>query len=278
MPATPRSWRTPSRWRRRTAWRSARIAGFPDLWGFGRRVDPLFHRRDRAAGRLPDRRRAGARELCRPPHHPRQRPRHARRTSPRPTRTSPTRWRARSLRSIAISAALAIARSEQVRAAERAGLRVFSQIYADRAYTEEGTLVPRSQPGAVIHDADEAAARVVAMVEAGALITVSGAKLEDADRFRLRAWRYAGRGRGRAHRAAEARSRGRDRRAVRVGLRVSWPAAPSRFSWMPAKRRWWSSSAAPSSPPSTTACSRSTRRSESARCRAWWSWCRPSAR
>jgi UPF0271 protein len=75
-------------------------------------------------------------------------------------------------------AALAIARSEQVRAAERAGLRVFSQIYADRAYTEAGTLVPRSQPGAVIHDAGQAAARVIAMVEAGALITVGGAKLE----------------------------------------------------------------------------------------------------
>jgi len=75
-------------------------------------------------------------------------------------------------------AALAIARSEQVRAAERAGLRVYSQIYADRAYTEQGTLVPRSQPGAVIHDAAQAASRVVAMVEAGALITVSGAKLK----------------------------------------------------------------------------------------------------
>src|SRR5262245_51912491 len=73
--------------------------------------------------------------------------------------------------------ALAIARSEQVRAAERAGLRVFSQIYADRAYTEQGTLVQRSQPGAVIHDAGQASARVIAMVEAGALITVSGAKL-----------------------------------------------------------------------------------------------------
>ena len=38
--------------------------------------------------------------------------------------------------------------------------------------------MPRSQPGAVIHDAAQAAARVVAMVEAGALITVSGAKLK----------------------------------------------------------------------------------------------------
>jgi 5-oxoprolinase (ATP-hydrolysing) subunit A len=74
-------------------------------------------------------------------------------------------------------AALTIARSEQVRAAERAGLRAFSQIYADRAYTEQGTLVSRSEPGAVIHDATEAAKRVVAMVEAGALITVSGARL-----------------------------------------------------------------------------------------------------
>jgi UPF0271 protein len=74
--------------------------------------------------------------------------------------------------------ALTIARSEQVRAAERAGLRAFSQIYADRAYTEEGTLVPRNQPGAVIHDAAEAAKRVVAMLEAGALITVSGARLK----------------------------------------------------------------------------------------------------
>jgi UPF0271 protein len=38
--------------------------------------------------------------------------------------------------------------------------------------------VPRSQPGAVIHDAAEAAKRVVAMVEAGALITVGGAHLK----------------------------------------------------------------------------------------------------
>ena len=38
--------------------------------------------------------------------------------------------------------------------------------------------MPRAQPGAVIHDADEAAARVVAMVEAGALITITGARLK----------------------------------------------------------------------------------------------------
>jgi len=52
---------------------------------------------------------------------------------------------------------LAIARSEQVRAAERAGIRVFAQIFADRAYAENGSLIPRNQRGAVIEDANPAA-------------------------------------------------------------------------------------------------------------------------
>ena len=53
-----------------------------------------------------------------------------------------------------------------------------SEIFADRAYTEEGHLVHRSLPGAVIHDAAEAAARVVRMVRAGAIETVSGKWIE----------------------------------------------------------------------------------------------------
>ena len=117
------------------------------------------------------------------------------------------------------SAALAIARSEQVRAAERAGLRVFAQIYADRAYTEAGTLVPRSQPGAVIHDAEQAAARVVAMLEAGALITVSGAKLKTP----INSVCVHGDTPDAVAAAQTVReklkARGRDRRAVRTGLR-----------------------------------------------------------
>ena len=48
------------------------------------------------------------------------------------------------------------------------------EIFADRAYNDNATLVDRSKPGAVIHDADHATKRIVAMVKAGAIITESG--------------------------------------------------------------------------------------------------------
>ena len=65
----------------------------------------------------------------------------------------------------------------QAKASRTAGLTPIAEIFADRAYTEAGLLVPRGQPGAVITDPDEAAARVVAMVKAGAIITASGTPL-----------------------------------------------------------------------------------------------------
>jgi len=51
---------------------------------------------------------------------------------------------------------LAPAGSELLRAAERGGLRVASEVFADRAYTADGNLAPRSMKGAVIHDPAEA--------------------------------------------------------------------------------------------------------------------------
>jgi UPF0271 protein len=75
-------------------------------------------------------------------------------------------------------ALLAIALSEQVRAGEAKGLLTISEAFADRAYTEQGRLVPRRHPGAIIEDPQEVAQRALAMVESGALITVSGVKLK----------------------------------------------------------------------------------------------------
>lgn len=69
---------------------------------------------------------------------------------------------------------LAIALGHQALIAAEMGLSVRSEIFADRAYTEEGLLVSRKLPGAVIHDAEEAAARVVRMVKGGGIETVSG--------------------------------------------------------------------------------------------------------
>jgi UPF0271 protein len=72
---------------------------------------------------------------------------------------------------------LAIAGSEQVAAGEAAGLMTVAEIYADRGYDEAGQLVRRGLPGALIEDAEEAASRALAMVEEGALITVSGRRI-----------------------------------------------------------------------------------------------------
>ncbi|HEX8416916.1 MAG TPA: 5-oxoprolinase subunit PxpA [Methylobacterium sp.] len=71
-------------------------------------------------------------------------------------------------------ALLAIALSEQVKAGEAAGLDVYREVFADRGYTEAGGLVPRGEPGALI---TEAAERALAMVEEGAIVTRSGARL-----------------------------------------------------------------------------------------------------
>jgi UPF0271 protein len=68
--------------------------------------------------------------------------------------------------------------SEQLKAAESLSLATVAEIYADRGYTEQGTLIPRGMPGALIEDAGAAAERVVAMLKAGAIITATGRHLE----------------------------------------------------------------------------------------------------
>ncbi|TDL84728.1 LamB/YcsF family protein [Meridianimarinicoccus aquatilis] len=65
----------------------------------------------------------------------------------------------------------------QERAARALGCRIAGEIFADRAYNDDATLVDRSLPGAVIHDAEHAATRIAAMVKAGAIITESGRRL-----------------------------------------------------------------------------------------------------
>jgi UPF0271 protein len=51
------------------------------------------------------------------------------------------------------------------------------EIYADRAYNDDGTLVARGTPGAVLHDAEEAADRVLRMLDEGALTSINGVKV-----------------------------------------------------------------------------------------------------
>ena len=58
---------------------------------------------------------------------------------------------------------LGLPRSELVAAAQAAGLRTAGEAFADRAYRADGTLVPRTEPGAVIHDPEEVLARIVSL-------------------------------------------------------------------------------------------------------------------
>jgi 5-oxoprolinase (ATP-hydrolysing) subunit A len=62
-------------------------------------------------------------------------------------------------------------------AARARGLRVGIVGIADRAYRDNGTLVPRSEPGAVIHDADEVARRTLRMVTEGVIRSADGKDL-----------------------------------------------------------------------------------------------------
>lgn len=71
---------------------------------------------------------------------------------------------------------MVLAATAQEAAVKSLGCKWAGEIFADRAYNDNATLVDRSNPGAVIHDADHAAARMVEMVKAGAIITESGNK------------------------------------------------------------------------------------------------------
>jgi UPF0271 protein len=63
------------------------------------------------------------------------------------------------------------------RASETIGLPAAMEIFADRAYEDDGALVSRKKPGAVLHDAQVAAERLIRMVQDRALITVSGRRI-----------------------------------------------------------------------------------------------------
>lgn len=62
--------------------------------------------------------------------------------------------------------------------AREAGLDAVAEAFADRAYTAEGTLVPRTESGAVLHDPTLVAERVRRMVVDGELDAVDGSTLK----------------------------------------------------------------------------------------------------
>jgi UPF0271 protein len=70
-----------------------------------------------------------------------------------------------------------LAGSNWIKAAVQAGVKVASEVFADRAVNADGTLVPRSHPAAVIEDVDDVISRSLLMVTEGKAISMDGQKI-----------------------------------------------------------------------------------------------------
>ena len=73
---------------------------------------------------------------------------------------------------------LAPGSSAMVRAAKKLGIPVICEVFADRAYMPDGTLVPRKQPGAMIEEENLAVERVLRMVKEGKVQAIDGTDID----------------------------------------------------------------------------------------------------
>lgn len=71
---------------------------------------------------------------------------------------------------------VALAGSELIELARSEGLPCIAEAFADRAYTPQGTLVSRREPGAVLHDPQLVAERMLRLVQDGTLEAIDGSQ------------------------------------------------------------------------------------------------------
>ncbi|ROP59199.1 UPF0271 protein [Enterobacter sp. BIGb0383] len=67
-----------------------------------------------------------------------------------------------------------LAGSELIRAGQRLGLTTREEVFADRGYQADGSLVPRGQPGALIDDEEQALAQTLGMISEGKVQSIDG--------------------------------------------------------------------------------------------------------
>lgn len=73
---------------------------------------------------------------------------------------------------------MALPSGELYKAAKDMGLRAAAEVFADRAYEEDGTLVNRKKPGAMITDEDESLKRVIRMVKEHKVTAITGKDID----------------------------------------------------------------------------------------------------
>ena len=67
--------------------------------------------------------------------------------------------------------------SALARAAAALGLQIAREVFADRNYLPDGSLVPRTRPDALLHDPEEAAQRVLRILREGVVRAVDGSDI-----------------------------------------------------------------------------------------------------
>jgi 5-oxoprolinase (ATP-hydrolysing) subunit A len=71
-----------------------------------------------------------------------------------------------------------LSKSEIIKAGKTAGIKVANEVFADRSYNDDGTLVPRNAWGATIEDESLAIERVLDMVKKGVVKSINGREIE----------------------------------------------------------------------------------------------------
>jgi len=147
--------------------------GFPDLWGFGRRVMPFSHGEiERLIAYQVG---AAAAMAAYAGHRVSFVKIHGALANMAEHDRAVAAAIIAATRAVDASLAIvAIAYSELEKLARDTGMTVYSEVFADRGYAEDGHLLPRREPNAVLHDPVFIADRMVRMVQAGGIETVSG--------------------------------------------------------------------------------------------------------
>src|SRR5213075_3105134 len=67
-----------------------------------------------------------------------------------------------------------LSNSTMMKVVKTKGVRALGEVFADRGYSDDGTLAPRDKPGGMIEDAAQSVKQALAMIEGGTVLSLSG--------------------------------------------------------------------------------------------------------
>ena len=70
-----------------------------------------------------------------------------------------------------------LSNSKNYEIAKKHGVRAFAEVFADRGYSDDGTLAPRDKPGGMIEDKAASVKQALGMIEEGVVVTLSGKRV-----------------------------------------------------------------------------------------------------